>query len=127
MKKKTAKKKLLKKKASKKVVIKKTAKKVAPKKTAKKTGKVAIKKAVKKPAPRRAYVEPEELPVPEAKEIKVLDAIDASLKKKPTKVSNRKGAVVVEADQDENSAKSGKSVIMTGEGPKVVDDNGEID
>ena len=94
--------------------VKKPVKKVVAKKPAKKV----IKKTTKPKAVK---------PAAEIAEIKVLDRIDAELAKKPTAAVNRKGAVVIEAHQDADSSKPGRSVIMTGDGPKVVDDNGEID
>ena len=74
----------------------------------------------------------EQVAVPEVKTIDVLGNIDKSLKKpeeptKKAKAVNRKGTVVIEAAEDEEEApkKSGKSVVMTGDGPKLVSDNGE--
>ena len=72
----------------------------------------------------------EETAVPEVKVIDVLGNIDKGLKKpeeppKKPKAVNRKGTVVIEAEQDEVPQKPGKSIVMTGDGPKLVNDNGE--
>ncbi len=121
------------KKAAKKTIkkVKPSVKKLVDKKTV--TRKTSLKKPVasktissvrKRPQPER--------PPSEVAEIKVLDRIDAELAKKPSsakpaKAVNRKGTVVIEADQDQDTSKPGKSVVMTGDGPKSVDDNGEVE
>ena len=132
VKKKTVTKKTTKKKAAKKVAKKKVAKKAAKKKVAKKTAK---KKVAKKKVAKKVKS------ASELAEIPVLARIDAAMAKKTNtgagKAVQGKNAVVIttaeEVEVDENgepiesTRKPGKSIIMTANGPKVVEDNGDID
>jgi len=128
--KKTAKKKVAAKKAVKKTAKKKVAKKATKKKVAKKAVRKRVKKTVKD---NRTAAERAEIPV--------LARIDAAMAKKVDtgagKAVQGKNAVVItaaeEVEVDENgepiesTRKPSKTVIMTSNGPKIVEDNGEID
>jgi len=132
--KKTAKKKVAVKKAAKKAVKKTAKKKVAKKATKKKVAKKAVRKRVKKTVKDNRTAS-------ELAEIPVLARIDAAMAKKTNtgagKAVQGKNAVVIttaeEVEVDENgepiesTRKPGKSIIMTANGPKVVEDNGDID